>query len=304
MTIYRVRGWAEFFESAKSRTYKLKSQSYTPNKHGLGYRMMVRRPNGAAIFGAWRAMTDVLSRQTAPRQGYCTDTGRADGLPLTPAMLEALTDIPAATFADMLTVASSQVVGWLDVLPPQDAQYPHGIPVVSVKYQPLNPSPLPSPSPLESPKTDSCTEPEQPPARVPPHKRVAFDKSSGRIIGTDDADLALLSEAYPAIDVRQTVSAAGAWLLANPTKRKANVWRFLTNWCARQQERGGGKSGKPSVGGPLELRTPNDVRLAIEAKEARRNALPSDANRGDHPRHAEWVAVTTEIRELRKRMEG
>jgi hypothetical protein len=123
-TVYRVKGWDEWFESAKSKGYKFKSQTYTPNKHGLGYRMLIRnggdRIRGAALFGAWRAMTDVLSRQAAPRQGYCTDTGMPDGIPLVSSMLEALTDIPAAIFDEMMKVASSEVVGWLEAVNPKD----------------------------------------------------------------------------------------------------------------------------------------------------------------------------------------
>ena len=45
---YQVAGWDEWFESAKSKTYKHKSQCYTPNKHGLGYLRLVKKPNGPA----------------------------------------------------------------------------------------------------------------------------------------------------------------------------------------------------------------------------------------------------------------
>jgi len=48
-------------------------------------------------------------------------------------------------------------------------------------------------------------------------------------------------DAYPAVLVAQEVDRAKLWLEANPTKRKANVRRFLTNWMARTQERGGSK---------------------------------------------------------------
>lgn len=114
--LYQVKGWDEWFESAKSRSYRYKSQTYTPNKHGLGYRMLVKRPNGAALFGAWRAMTDVLSRHEKPRQGILTDTGRMDGTPIGPHELEALTDIPAEVFTEMLVAASSKAVGWITVI--------------------------------------------------------------------------------------------------------------------------------------------------------------------------------------------
>jgi hypothetical protein len=87
-----------------------------PTKHGLGYRRLVRRPNGAALFGAWCAMVQVLSRHTNPRQGYCTDGGGIADRPYTDTDLEALTDMPASIFADMLQVCASEQVGWLRIL--------------------------------------------------------------------------------------------------------------------------------------------------------------------------------------------
>lgn len=114
---YKVAGWDEWFESAKSKGYKHKSQCYTPNKHGLGYLRLVRRDNGhgAALFGAWRAMADVLSRQAAPRHGYLTDTGLPDGAPLSTKDLSDLTSMPEDIFTELLSVCSSQAVGWLMV---------------------------------------------------------------------------------------------------------------------------------------------------------------------------------------------
>ena len=112
----QVIGWDENFEGAKSKTYKNKTTCQMPTKHGLGYKKLVRGSDGAALFGAWCAMIQVLSRHPAPRHGYCTDTGGADGRPYTPDDLEMLTDIPAKHFKKMLELASSQVVGWLRIL--------------------------------------------------------------------------------------------------------------------------------------------------------------------------------------------
>ena len=50
-----------------------------------------------------------------------------------------------------------------------------------------------------------------------------------------------LIEAYPAVMVAQEIDRARLWIEANPTKRKSNVRKFLTNWMARCQERGGSK---------------------------------------------------------------
>jgi len=48
-----------------------------------------------------------------------------------------------------------------------------------------------------------------------------------------------LIEAYPDVMVATEIDRAKLWLDANPTKHKANVRRFLTNWISRKQEGGG-----------------------------------------------------------------
>ena len=125
---YQVAGWDEWFESAKSKGYKHKSQCYTPNKHGLGYLRLVKRPNGPALFGAWRAMADVLSRQTAPRHGYLTDTGLPEGVPLTPSDFAALTSMPEELFVELFSVCASPEIGWIITDTIGIPQYPPGIP--------------------------------------------------------------------------------------------------------------------------------------------------------------------------------
>jgi len=114
--VYQVKNWDKFFEGAKSKTYKNKTLCSMPTKHGLGYRRIVSQKHGAGIFGAWCALIQLLSRHDAKREGYCTDTGRIDGVPYTPEDLQMMTLIPAAYFAMMFDICSSQVVDWLDVV--------------------------------------------------------------------------------------------------------------------------------------------------------------------------------------------
>lgn len=47
--------------------------------------------------------------------------------------------------------------------------------------------------------------------------------------------------AYPAVDIEQELRKMGAWLDANPTKRKTKrgVDRFINTWLAKEQDRGG-----------------------------------------------------------------
>lgn len=151
--LYRIKEWDEHFESAKSKTYKHKRQCYMPNKHGLGYRTMVKRKNGAALFGAWCSLVQVLSRQVE-RQGYLTDTTLPDGIPLTVEQIALSTDMPEKIVGEMLEIASSQAVGWIETCDATDTagipqgyhEDTEGAPHSLYPY----PSPLPSPLPNQN----------------------------------------------------------------------------------------------------------------------------------------------------------
>ena len=113
--LYRIRNWDLHFEGSKSRTYNNKTSCSLPCKHGLGYKRLIRSKDGAALFGAWCALIQVLSRHNKPRKGYCTNDGTSSGNPYTPDDLELMTDIPAKFFESMLIICSSKTVGWVDV---------------------------------------------------------------------------------------------------------------------------------------------------------------------------------------------
>jgi hypothetical protein len=48
-------------------------------------------------------------------------------------------------------------------------------------------------------------------------------------------------EAFPAVDIELDLKNAALWVVDNPTKKKTQWGRFLTNWFRRTQERGGNK---------------------------------------------------------------
>jgi hypothetical protein len=123
--LYRVKNWDRHFEGAKSKTYNNKTSCSLPTKHGLSYKRLIRSEDGTSLFGAWCALIQVLSRHEKPRQGYCTDTGKSNGIPYTPDDLEMLTDIPAKYFSKMLCVCSSQSVGWIALVKDKDTTGDH-----------------------------------------------------------------------------------------------------------------------------------------------------------------------------------
>lgn len=153
MNVYRIPRWDELFESAKSKEYGQKSQAYMPNKVGLGYKRIMRLPDGPAIFGAWCATVQALSRQRCPRQGYLTDTGRIHGHPWTAEDVSLHTDMPTDLCDRMLAVCSSEVIGWLDVVRATDTTVP--LPRIPDGPPPL---PLPSPLPLPAPSPSGTRE--------------------------------------------------------------------------------------------------------------------------------------------------
>jgi len=69
--------------------------------------------------------------------------------------------------------------------------------------------------------------------------RIDFNFSIQKWIGITENNLVDWQAAYPACNVGLEIDRAGLWLLSNPTKRKSNYRRFLTNWMVRTQEKGG-----------------------------------------------------------------
>lgn len=55
------------------------------------------------------------------------------------------------------------------------------------------------------------------------------------------AQVSTWSEAYPAVDVSLALRQMREWIESNPTKKRKNVRRFITNWLKREQEKGGNR---------------------------------------------------------------
>jgi hypothetical protein len=241
-TTYQVVGWDQHFEGAKSKTYSNKTSCQMPTKHGLGYRRMVRSKNGAAMFGAWCALIQVLSRHSKPRHGYCTDTGRIPGRHYTADDLECLTDIPSGVFAEMLKVASSDAVGWLKTCENIEETGPTDTMRIPCGYHADTTGSLDSDLDSDS-NSDSDSDSSEPQAAsepdVPPFIFIP-------IVGDDEgfpipeATIAEFESLYPAVDVRQTLREIRGWNLANKSRRKTarGVMRHVNSWMTKEQNGG------------------------------------------------------------------
>lgn len=74
--------------------------------------------------------------------------------------------------------------------------------------------------------------------------------------GVCDDDISAWSEAYPACDVRGELKKMAEWLKANPDKKKIRYRRFIVNWLARTQDKGGSGGRRdpdpPQVGASIQ----------------------------------------------------
>ncbi len=113
--------------------------------------------------------------------------------------------------------------------------------------------------------SDSTNRSAPPPASLKPqpdaqsrHKppQVAWDERAGFTVS--DELLARWDEAYPAVEVRHEIRKAHEWVMADyPRRRKVRWQRFLVNWLARAQDRGGSRRGREET---LEERMARHVR--------------------------------------------
>jgi predicted phage replisome organizer len=73
----------------------------------------------------------------------------------------------------------------------------------------------------------------------PSSVKILFDFDTGLWEHVSDELTCTWAEVYPACNVERELSKMAEWLMANPTKRKSNYRRFITNWLMRTQDRGG-----------------------------------------------------------------
>lgn len=61
--------------------------------------------------------------------------------------------------------------------------------------------------------------------------------AEGMFKNISDQKIQVWEKAYPGINVRTEVGAAGSWAFANPKNKKSNWERFIVNWLKRSQDK-------------------------------------------------------------------
>ena len=113
---YRIRDWEKMYENSRTRTMGEMRWVPIPNKHdGMGYIELVSGKHGAAMLGCWLALTQVASK-CHPRGTLLRGTGK----PHNAASISAITRLPVEDMQRLLDKASSNDVGWLEVIEIED----------------------------------------------------------------------------------------------------------------------------------------------------------------------------------------
>jgi len=124
-------------------------------------------------------------------------------------------------------------------------------------------------------QSDVCPETDKPAPASPTVLELPALK--GEMVLVSEADVAEWGEAFPAVDVRQQLSAMKAWLNANQKNRKTSTGmkRFVVSWLGREQDRSG---RVPSGAGPPRPRKTHFQETQDRARRAINEALGINEN--------------------------
>ena len=116
----RIRNWETHFEKADSKKCRQMLWVAIPTKHdGLGFRKLVGRENGPAMYGAWVVMVAVAAK--CPKRGtLATEAGE-----LTPDDLALKTGIPSGLYRD--TIRTALELGWIEEVMTPSGRHPDSI---------------------------------------------------------------------------------------------------------------------------------------------------------------------------------
>ena len=74
-----------------------------------------------------------------------------------------------------------------------------------------------------------------------PHKRIKWNEQAG-FTGILDSDRMRWRRSFPLVNVPLELRIMNDWLLSNPSRRKKNYARYISNWLSRCQDVGGSSS--------------------------------------------------------------
>lgn len=192
--IYQIAKWHQLFETAKTRTYKSKTQGAFPLKlNGTGYRRLMKQKQGPAMYGCFIGMCMIAHQGTSKeRDGYLTDSGEIAGSPYTIEDIALKLDMPENLVKQTIDFCSSEKMQWI-ITHETEGNYNNEDSTGIVQgyhedeYSHSNPNPNSQPKPKQNNKpTDSEREQFEEFRQLYPGKKLGFKKELDNFCRHDD----------------------------------------------------------------------------------------------------------------------
>ena len=226
--LYQIKDWQLFYENAKSRSIQKCSFCGIPNKQdGLGYNRILAEKDGPALYGCFVATVLMASKQPIPRQGYLTDTGSIDGIPLTAADIALKTRMPEKAVEKMLDITTLPTICWIVTYEWKDTSWSPSIQIregrEGKKEEYISPEPA---------KADS-----RPVLVIPLIKRDGEFKITQEMVDE-------WRKSFPGVDVMQTLRIIRQWNIDNPSRRKtkSGIRSHISRWLGKEQNKAIGQT--------------------------------------------------------------
>ena len=109
--MYVIKQWAKHFENNRSREVQKPSWVAQPNSHDTsGYRSLISRPDGPALYGVWCVLVQIASR--------CRPHGvliKENGQPHTAESLAMRSGMPVELIEECLEILQVPEIDWVEV---------------------------------------------------------------------------------------------------------------------------------------------------------------------------------------------
>lgn len=247
MPVLTIHRWREIFENADTRKRERLKYFHAPSgTDSRGYLALVSRfPQADAMmaFGIFQALCQLSATLGKEVRGTFKNS---DGTAMDLQQLSVLLRIEICHLDAAVKILADKRVAWLRWEPSADdlpvaCQSSPGFVQGEGKGKGEGQGEEETTSPSAPTGASSGSEPVV----------IGWSPEAG-FSGIVEADYEQWAKAYPALVIDSEIAKASQWLLANPTKRKKAVRRFVVNWLARAQERGGDRGSRPVVAAPGE----------------------------------------------------
>ncbi|GAH17819.1 unnamed protein product, partial [marine sediment metagenome] len=118
MEVYRIKGWREHFETAKTLEYnRCQRITFTNRLNNIQRKRLLKSKDGPGFLAVWFSVCQYHSSQSKPRNGYLTENGEPEGMPLTTADIADLVGLPPTLVKGALERLSEPDIGWMEKIP-------------------------------------------------------------------------------------------------------------------------------------------------------------------------------------------